>query len=106
MDQPIRILVWHGSRGEGARLTEIYHEVSRALAGAPGLLGNELLRSNADPDRYVIMSEWTSLAAFQAWDATPDHQLTAPLREYRATNGHGRPFEMFDVVGRYAYPGA
>ena len=45
MGQPIRILVWHGSRGEGARLTEIYHEVSRALAGAPGLLGNELLRS-------------------------------------------------------------
>ena len=36
MNQPIRILVWHGSRGEGARLTEIYHEVSRALAGAGG----------------------------------------------------------------------
>ncbi len=99
----MRILVWHEARGEGERLTELYRQISDALADAPGLLGNELLRSVAGPDGFLIMSEWESLAAFRAWDATPAHLLTAPLRTYRAANTRARTYEMYEVVDGYAY---
>jgi heme-degrading monooxygenase HmoA len=99
----VRILVWHGAGGAPAELTALYRRISQALAGAPGLLGNELLRSTADPDSFVIMSEWHSLEAFHAWAATPDHLVTAPLRRYRVPGGRGRPYEMYEVLDAYAY---
>jgi aromatase len=102
----VRILLWHGARGEGEKLAKLYRKVSDALAGAPGLVGNELLRSVANPDNYLIMSEWTSRAAFRAWDATPAHLLTAPLRAYRAVNARTQSYEMYEVVDAYGSPDA
>jgi heme-degrading monooxygenase HmoA len=96
-------MVWHGAGGAGADLAALYRRVSQDLAGAPGLIGNELLRSIADPDRFVIMSEWRSLKAFDAWAATPGHLVTAPLRRYRVKGARGKPFEMYEVVDAYAY---
>jgi heme oxygenase (mycobilin-producing) len=101
----LRILVWHGAAGEPGELAALYRTVSQALSGAPGLLGNELLRCTDDPDRFVIMSEWRSREAFDAWAATPDHLVTVPLRRYRVDGRGGRPFEMYEVLDAFEYAG-
>jgi len=97
MSARVRILVWHRAPGDGAEIEALYHAVSARLAGVPGLLGSELLRSAADPDRYVVMSEWVSLAAFEAWDVTPQHAVTEPLRRYRDVNERGAAYEIYEV---------
>ena len=46
-----------------------YHQISGALAGVPGLLGNELLREvGRDEAKFVVLSEWESMSAFQRWE--------------------------------------
>jgi heme-degrading monooxygenase HmoA len=58
-----------------------YHAISSELIGTPGLLGNRLLREPGDPTRYVVVSEWASLADHAAWER--GHQTTtSPLRPY------------------------
>jgi heme-degrading monooxygenase HmoA len=98
MSTRVRILVWHRATGDEAGIQALYQSVTTRLAGVPGLLGSELLQSTSDPDRYVVMSEWASLAAFQAWDVTPGHAVTEPLRRYRAVNERGAAYEVYEVA--------
>jgi len=79
-----------------------YHQISGALAGVPGLLGNELLREvGRDEAKFVVLSEWESMSAFQRWEqGAGHHETTAPLRPYQDSR-HGRSFTLYEVTARY-----
>jgi heme-degrading monooxygenase HmoA len=86
---------------EPGAIEAAYHQISRDLAGTPGLLGNELLRATDDPAAFVVMSEWESLAAFRSWEKGAAHRgATAPLRRYQRAPGR-RPFGIYEVTAAY-----
>ncbi|MEV0980896.1 antibiotic biosynthesis monooxygenase [Streptomyces sp. NPDC049915] len=99
----VRVVVYQAAYDD-AQLTavrEAYHRVSERLAGVPGMLGNELLRSPADPTALAVMSRWESLEAFRTWEAGSGHrQDTAPLRPFRDTRT-GVPFAVYQVDAAY-----
>ncbi|MEU6846121.1 antibiotic biosynthesis monooxygenase [Streptomyces sp. NPDC046716] len=99
----VRVLVYQAALDDGqlAAVRAAYHQVSERLAGVPGMLGNELLRSPADPTALAVMSRWESLAAFRAWEEGAEHrQDTAPLRPFRDTRS-GAPFALYHVDAAY-----
>lgn len=78
-----------------------YHDISTALAGTPGLLGNELLSSTLEPGRFIVMSEWESAEAFRTWEEGAGHRgTTAPLRPYQ-DRSRGTPFGIYEVTATY-----
>ncbi|MFC3997682.1 antibiotic biosynthesis monooxygenase family protein [Nocardiopsis sediminis] len=97
-----RVLIWHRAPDTGPEAVErAYDDISRHLAGTPGLLGNELLRAADDAGRLLVMSEWESLDAFVTWEKGADHRLaTAPLRPYQ-DRGRDRFFEVYEVAAAF-----
>jgi heme oxygenase (mycobilin-producing) len=95
----VRVLVWHRvPAAERGAVEAAYRRISAALRGTPGLLGNELLAARGEPDRVLVMSEWQSLDAFEAWERGTGHRATtAPLRRYRDGD---RSFEVYEVTER------
>ncbi len=95
----VRVLVWHRvPESERANVEQAHRQISAALRGTPGLLASELLRARGEPDSVVVMSEWESLAAFEAWESGTGHRgTTAPLRAYRDQERE-RGFEVYQVV--------
>ncbi|WP_225447201.1 antibiotic biosynthesis monooxygenase [Streptacidiphilus sp. PB12-B1b] len=88
-------------QAELSAIQEAYHLVSKRMEGVPGLLGNELLRSAHDPSGLVVMSRWSDLAAFQAWEQGSEHRAdTAPLRPYQDTRME-IPFGVYEVDAAY-----
>lgn len=78
-----------------------YHQISRKLAGRPGLRGNELLRSMTDPQQFMVLSDWATKEAYVAWRDAPEHlAITAPLRPYWAADGPST-FGVYEVVATY-----
>jgi heme-degrading monooxygenase HmoA len=104
MTQLIRILLYHNIPPEGiGTIEKAYREISEELAGTPGLLSNELLRSLTDPGVFVVLSAWRSLEAFASWDKGPDHKgQTSPLRPYQDQT-RDKPWEIFTVTDSYSY---
>lgn len=99
----IRVLVYQAAYNEEqlAAVRDAYHLVSERMAGVPGMLGNELLRSPADPSALAVMSRWESLAAFQEWEGGAAHREdTAPLRRFRDTRTP-TPFAVYEVDAAY-----
>jgi heme-degrading monooxygenase HmoA len=98
-----RVIVWHKAPDGGPdALEQAYHAISEQLAGTPGMLGNELLRSVLRPDRFAVLSEWETLAAFQAWEQGPDHRgYTSPLRQYQDRDGSNGHYEIFEVTASH-----
>lgn len=100
MSDRVRIVVYLVV-DDAEKITEIYHQISKELAGTKGLLGNELMRSVMDPTRFAVMSEWESLEAFQVWDQGSSHKgTTAPLRPYHDTS-NGPGFGIYHVTASY-----
>ncbi|MEV4702088.1 antibiotic biosynthesis monooxygenase [Actinoplanes sp. NPDC049316] len=101
---PQRARVMLYCRAGGAdrdRVVEAYHEISRSLAGTPGMLGNELLRDVLDPESFVVLSEWESLEAFRSWESGSQHRgTTSPLRPFQ-DHSRGRPFGLYGVDAAY-----
>ncbi|MFC4587964.1 antibiotic biosynthesis monooxygenase family protein [Sphaerisporangium corydalis] len=99
---PVRVVVWYRApEGDDASVTAAYHRISEALAGTPGLTGNELLRSVTNKAAFAVMSHWESFEVFDRWERGPSHQeATAPLMPYldRAPNRH---FELYEVTAAY-----
>jgi heme-degrading monooxygenase HmoA len=58
---------------EQAALVAAYQQTSWATDALPGLLRSELIRDVDDPTGYAVVSEWSNLAAFRAWQEGPDH---------------------------------
>jgi heme-degrading monooxygenase HmoA len=57
-----------------------YEKVRWQVAATPGHLGDQLCQSVADPDQWMITSEWAGLEDFLAWERTTDHRrLAAPM---------------------------
>ena len=103
MPSEVRVIVYQAAYDEEqlAEVRTAYHLVSERLAGVPGMLGNELLRSPADPTALAVMSRWESMAAFQRWERGADHrQDTAPLRPFRDTRASA-PFAVYEVDAAY-----
>ncbi|WP_433254670.1 antibiotic biosynthesis monooxygenase family protein [Streptosporangium sp. CA-135522] len=100
--RPVRVVVWYRAPdGKADAVTSAYHGISKEMAGTPGLLDNELLRSATDPSAFAVMSRWRDVDAFNVWERGPSHQSsTAPLVPYldRAPN---RPFELYEVTASY-----
>lgn len=95
----VRVLVYHAAADVGATaaIGEAYHQVSVQMAGVPGMLGNELLRSLADPTGFVVVSNWTGIEAFRRWEQGPAHRATtAPLRPFRDPR-ISPPFGIYQV---------
>ena len=85
---------------EPAVVEKAYHAISSLLAGTPGLLGNELLRSLSRPGDFAVMSSWAGAAAFRAWEQTSEHrQATAPMRPYQSKPAGS--FGLYEVIGSY-----
>jgi len=50
--------------------------------GVPGHLVDQVCQSPADPEQWLITSEWDSMESFAAWERSPGHRtLVGPLRE-------------------------
>ncbi|MGC4994535.1 antibiotic biosynthesis monooxygenase family protein [Nocardia salmonicida] len=63
-----------------------YQQTSWVNSAIDGLLRTELLVDNDDSNRWVLFSEWASLAAYRAWRRGPDHEdgaKVSPLRPYQ-----------------------
>ncbi|MFF0431982.1 antibiotic biosynthesis monooxygenase family protein [Streptomyces sp. NPDC004327] len=89
------------SPAETEAVAEAYHTISKDLAGTPGLLGNELLRTLGDEGAFAVLSEWESMAAFRDWEAGSAHRgTTSPLRPYQDTE-RPSPFALFEVLAAY-----
>lgn len=97
MTEGVRVLLYH-STNDVAGIEAAYHQVSERLAGVPGLLSNELLRSVSEPDGFVVLSRWRGMDEFRAWERGPEHvRQTASLRPFRDTR-MSRPFGIYQVM--------
>ncbi|SNQ45972.1 putative monooxygenase [Frankia canadensis] len=78
----VRVMLWAVDPSDDPGAVErAYHEISSKLVGTPGLLGNTLQRSVADPSRYAVVSVWSDMTAFSAWERGANHRgTTSPLR--------------------------
>jgi heme-degrading monooxygenase HmoA len=103
MSRRARVIVWHRVPSGGpAELEAAYHAISEELACTPGLLGNELLRSVHEPDRFAVLSEWESLGAFRTWEQGPLHRsYTSPLRPYQDRRRPGGHYEILEVMAAH-----
>ncbi|WP_410601167.1 antibiotic biosynthesis monooxygenase family protein [Amycolatopsis sp. lyj-90] len=96
----IRVLVYCGTKDVDG-IVAAYHQASGSLAGVPGLLGNELLRSVHDPLGFVVASSWHSAEEFAAWEQGVDHKgQTAPLRPFQ-DNRMRSSFGIYQVMAQY-----
>ncbi|WP_307545722.1 antibiotic biosynthesis monooxygenase [Streptomyces sp. V3I8] len=97
------MIIHHQARDEDewAAIQQAYRQVSSRLAGVPGLLGNELMRSAADPSSVAVVSRWRDLAAFQEWEQGGAHrETTASLRPYRDSR-LPVPFGVYRIEAAY-----
>ncbi len=60
-----------------------YEQIRYLVAeGVEGHIVDQVCQSSADPEQWLITSEWSSLEAFEAWERSPGHrELVRPLRE-------------------------
>jgi heme-degrading monooxygenase HmoA len=99
-DGGVRALVYYATQ-DSTSIEKSYHQVSRELAGVPGLCGNELLHSVHDPTRFIVLSRWSELAAFQQWESGSSHRNgAAPMRRFEDTR-LDRPFGLYRVEAEH-----
>lgn len=103
MGNPVRVLVYYRTAPDQAAAVEQgYHAISQQIAGAPGLLRNELLRSVSDESSLVVFSEWESLEAFSVWSSRAEHRnITSSLRPYADTESGRASFAVYEMIGCY-----
>jgi heme-degrading monooxygenase HmoA len=79
------VILYCKSSGEGeAAITAAYEELYAEMREMPGLLGNELLRDTAEPQRFAVLSSWRNLDDFRAWQTSSAHvDKTSPLRRFQ-----------------------
>jgi heme-degrading monooxygenase HmoA len=93
----VDVRVRPGSQDE---LTRAYAALRERAAQEPGLISHQLCESIDDPERWMVISEWETLEASNAWDRSDDHaHLLAPMRACFAQAGRGG-FQVRDGVTR------
>lgn len=101
MTGQVRVLVFYQAAEDPAAVHSAYHEVSKRMLGVPGLIGNELLGSVIDSTGFVVLSRWSDVTAFRAWDQDAEHvDTTAPLRPYRDARSNAA-FGIYQVLADY-----
>lgn len=105
MPGTVRTILWYRAEGTGqADLEAAYHRVSQRVAGAKGLISNELLRSVFVPGEFAVASEWESIEAFRAWADDPAHRdHTSLLDDYRELDRPGGRYAVYEVAASYGY---
>jgi heme-degrading monooxygenase HmoA len=83
----VKINVIEVPEGEGPELERRFAARRRAVEGAPGFLGFELLRPVAGESRYFVYTRWESDEAFQAWAQGSGRQAHAGERERPVATG-------------------
>jgi heme oxygenase (mycobilin-producing) len=65
-----------------AAFLQAYEKIRYVVAdGVDGHLVDQVCQGNSDPEQWLITSEWSSLASFEAWERDPSHRdLAGPLR--------------------------
>lgn len=59
-----------------------YELVRHQVNGVRGHLVDQVCRSAADPEQWLVTSEWVTLADFEAWESSAAHrELLRPMRE-------------------------
>jgi heme oxygenase (mycobilin-producing) len=86
--------------GMQEELTGAYAALVARASEQPGLIDHQLCQSVDAPDRWMVMSEWSSLEESTAWDRSEDHgRLLAPMRACFA-QAERAAFEVRDGVVR------
>jgi heme-degrading monooxygenase HmoA len=71
----------------GPELERRFAARHRAVEGAPGFLGFELLRPVKGESRYFVYTKWESEEAFQAWASSGAREAHAGQRERPVATG-------------------
>ncbi|WP_225839733.1 cupin domain-containing protein [Streptomyces sp. NK08204] len=59
-----------------------YEKVRFSVAATPGHIRDQICQSPDNPEKWLITSEWTSVADFFAWERSEEHkELVKPMRE-------------------------
>jgi quinol monooxygenase YgiN len=74
-------------QGRGDSFVDAWLGIAEQVRGAEGNLRQALSRDPADPDSFVVTSDWESREAFGSFERSPEQdELTAPLRELRESS--------------------
>lgn len=62
---------------------DAYQKIRYEVAeGVPGHLVDQVCQNPAEPEQWLITSEWDSMESFEAWERSPGHRvLIRPMRE-------------------------
>lgn len=70
-----------------------YEKVRFNVAATPGHIRDQICQSPDNPDKWLIVSEWDSMAEFFAWEQSTEHkELVRPMQacysdpEFRSFN--------------------
>lgn len=67
--------------GTQEELARAYAALRARVESQPGLISHQLCACRDDPERWLVLSEWESIEASEAWDRSEDHaRLLAPMR--------------------------
>ncbi|MER7467829.1 putative quinol monooxygenase [Streptomyces sp. NPDC097981] len=77
MSQPIRLVILITALpGRGQEQIDAYERLAPIVRAEDGCLQYDLHQVSGDPDRFVLIEEWSSKSALAAHDATP-HMIEA-----------------------------
>ncbi len=101
MSEQVRVILWYRVPKEEVQpLADTYRQISEQLVGTPGMLGNELLRSQVNETTLMVTSHWESQWHLDRWVHSSSHRHTSPLRPYLDT-GRQHPYETFNVISAF-----
>ena len=84
----------------GDDLRRAYAALRERVEQQPGLLGHQLCESIDDPERWLVISEWESVEASEAWDRSDEHAaLIGPMRAC-LTQASSTKLRVRDGAGR------
>lgn len=96
----VRVLLYlKAPDGDPDAVSTAYGKINAQLAGTPGLIGSELLRSTLEDGGFAVLSRWTDLDAFRDWEQGPAHRKeTSPLRPYQDRGSGRRHYGIYEVT--------
>lgn len=87
-----------------ARFEELFASRARAIDTMPGFISMKVLRATAPGEPYLVVSEWTDEASFEAWVGSPEFVSghTRGFEDLRAAKARGEAPPMTSRLITYA----